>query len=190
MRETRSGTSAAAYLVGKILSHIPYVIVSPLMYVIFFYYTAYPPMSASSLYLILLCATLVTTAIGVLVSLVVSDKSSQVTCMIFCLICVLFNGTQSGMPANVPLSTDPFGWCMMHLSFARYAVGALFIATVRSQPPALMQKLIHDMLHNNGYSEVEWQVDTENLPTQVRRCGSALLLGARARAQVLVLARA
>jgi hypothetical protein len=50
MRETRSGTSAAGYLAGKVLSHIPYMIMSPLMYLLFFYYTAYPPMAFYRLY--------------------------------------------------------------------------------------------------------------------------------------------
>jgi hypothetical protein len=67
----------------------------------------------------------------------------QVTAMILCLISVLFNGTAGTMPANDP---STFGWVMMRMSFARFTVGGLFIASVMDQPPALMQQANHGTL--------------------------------------------
>jgi hypothetical protein len=76
-----------------------------------------PPVAFFRLYQILFCTTIVTTGVGVFVSLCVDVKNAQVTAMILCLISVLFNGASVTMAADDP---TPFGYIMMRLSFARY----------------------------------------------------------------------
>ena len=56
-----------------------------------------------------------------------------------------------------------------HWSFARYTCGGLFIGMVIHQPAASMEQALKYLLHSNGYSEVQWQLDNEQLPTQVGR---------------------
>lgn len=95
-REQQVGLSLSAYFLAKVLTHLPMIILSPAVYLSFYYTFASPRSSLSDYYRILLLVELVGTGVGYCVPLLFKGRA-QLVGVVFPLVCTMFGGTSPSL---------------------------------------------------------------------------------------------
>ena len=165
-REAFQGTSVAAYFVGKIVAYVPRLAFMPLIFVLNFAAAAYPGQTLPTLYAIFFTAQLTCTALGILVSLVVAERSSQVASVIFILFSVLFNGHS---PTATSLRTFPLGSAILDASYSYWTASALSLSYVQQFEPATLEQAMRQT-NAVGYSNIShtyFQAQNGSMPVVV-----------------------
>ncbi len=101
------------------------------------------------MYVILLCTELTVAAEGVMVSLLISEKSSQVTAVMIVLLSFLFSGSSPHAKTLQQAGVE----FIMDMSYARWTLAALYIAEIRASP-ALEITVAVQATNNIGFTNV------------------------------------
>jgi len=131
-RESSAGMNRFAYFLGKNLAVIPFMIVIPAVFMVFFHTLSSPRGSFSLYFAALVAAYYATCGMGQLISTLVSPNKALVAAVIITL--VLNDASGSITPTLSDLDKTKIGPAMYTLSYARWLCEALFITEVDSYP--------------------------------------------------------
>jgi hypothetical protein len=128
LREASSGTSTSAYFIGKNLAHVPYILVSPLFFGVFYVAFAAPRIHTMDLYYGLLLVVWSCTGAGYFLSMTMKSKA-QLACTIYPLLCTMFAGLN---PTLTDLKEQGgVGVWFAGLSYSRWSVNLFWLLQAR-----------------------------------------------------------
>lgn len=133
-REASVGLSPAAYYAGKNIAFALDVFAQPLLFTILFYFIAMPRASFGLYYAVLLVNQFALTGLGMLISVLLDPKKSQLAAVVMTLV---FNAASGFSPTMSELSHFSF---VTWFSYARWLIEALFIMETDQYPDIFLQE--------------------------------------------------
>lgn len=152
-REDISGISTTAYFIGKILASIPVSLTNPAAFLSVYTYISANRIFLTDYYKILVLTTYACQAIGVIISLLVSNQNSQVTAMLTSLILCCFSGSDPNI--RTIETTGGLSFVISQMSYARWTYGSLVLHnTIRLSKCEL--SAILPVLYKLGHVDIDF----------------------------------